>query len=214
MTHALHGFDHLAIPVTDLTRSRGWHVGTLGLTVEFEVPDRRTVALQDSDDFTISLQEAPAAVQPSACVLYFQVADVKASSPRGPRAGSSSPSARARSAEATGPRWGTPTGTSSVFWDERSMKEKCSDPGRHADVKPLGLAILIGMLLGGLVSGCAMSPAEQEAARRAWAERDAERARECARMGGRFVAGGCALAQLPRFRKRNAEISTGCAGVE
>ena len=41
-------FDHLRVPVTDLARSRRWYVETLGLTVEFEVPDRQTVALQDS----------------------------------------------------------------------------------------------------------------------------------------------------------------------
>ena len=41
-------FDHLRIPVTDLDRSRGWYIRTLGLKVEFEVPDRQTVALQDT----------------------------------------------------------------------------------------------------------------------------------------------------------------------
>lgn len=50
-------FDHLRIPVTDLARSRDWYVRTLGLKVEFEVPERRTVALQDTDGFTIFLQE-------------------------------------------------------------------------------------------------------------------------------------------------------------
>jgi catechol 2,3-dioxygenase-like lactoylglutathione lyase family enzyme len=54
-------FDHIRIPVTDLARSRAWYVDTLGLKVEFEVPERQTVALQDSDDFTIFLQE----VQPA-----------------------------------------------------------------------------------------------------------------------------------------------------
>ncbi len=50
-------FDHLRIPVTDLARSRDWYVRTLGLKAEFEVPERRTVALQDTDGFTIFLQE-------------------------------------------------------------------------------------------------------------------------------------------------------------
>jgi len=49
-------FDHLRIPVTDLDRSRRWYVDTLGLAVEFEVPDRQTVALQDGHDFTIFLR--------------------------------------------------------------------------------------------------------------------------------------------------------------
>ncbi len=39
--------DHLNLPVSDLERSRAWYTGALGLAVEFEVPDRRSVALQD-----------------------------------------------------------------------------------------------------------------------------------------------------------------------
>jgi catechol 2,3-dioxygenase-like lactoylglutathione lyase family enzyme len=49
-------FDHLRIPVTDLARSREWYIRALGLKVEFELPDRQTVALQDTDGFTIFLQ--------------------------------------------------------------------------------------------------------------------------------------------------------------
>jgi catechol 2,3-dioxygenase-like lactoylglutathione lyase family enzyme len=48
-------FDHLNLPVSDLDRSRDWYVSTLGLKVEFEVPDRRTVALQDGEGFAIFL---------------------------------------------------------------------------------------------------------------------------------------------------------------
>jgi len=44
------------IAVTDTTCSRDWYVATLGLKVEFEVPDRRTIALQDSEGFAIFLQ--------------------------------------------------------------------------------------------------------------------------------------------------------------
>ena len=58
-------FDHLRIPVTDLARSRDWYDRTLGLTVEFEVSDRQTVALQDTDDFTIFLQEVRSPVVPN-----------------------------------------------------------------------------------------------------------------------------------------------------
>ncbi len=50
-------FDHLSIPVTNVDRSREWYVATLGLKVEFEVPERRSVALQDSEGFAIFLQE-------------------------------------------------------------------------------------------------------------------------------------------------------------
>src|SRR5215475_11627100 len=72
-------FDHLRIPVTDLDRSRAWYVDTLGLKVEFEVPDRQTVALQDGEDFTILLQEVREPVQPNGAALWFQVDDVEAS---------------------------------------------------------------------------------------------------------------------------------------
>ena len=50
-------FDHLNIPVSSLERSRDWYVSTLGLKLEFEVPDRRTVALQDGEGFTITKSE-------------------------------------------------------------------------------------------------------------------------------------------------------------
>jgi catechol 2,3-dioxygenase-like lactoylglutathione lyase family enzyme len=58
-------FDHLRIPVTDLPRSREWYIRTLGMTVEFEMPDRQTVALQDTDGLTIFLQQVRAPVVPS-----------------------------------------------------------------------------------------------------------------------------------------------------
>jgi catechol 2,3-dioxygenase-like lactoylglutathione lyase family enzyme len=71
-------FDHLRIPVTDLARSRAWYLDTLALKVEFEVPDRQTVALQDSADFTIFLQQVAAPVRPNDAALWFQVDDVDA----------------------------------------------------------------------------------------------------------------------------------------
>lgn len=114
--------DHLRLPVSALTRSRDWYVGTLGLTVEFEVPDRQTVALQDGEGFTIFLQQAPAVVSPSGCALWFQVDDVdgtfRAWAARGIEFGH-------------GPRktyWGygaellDPDGYLIRLWDERSMK--------------------------------------------------------------------------------------------
>ena len=117
-------FDHLRIPVTSLSRSRGWYVDTLGLTVEFEVPDRQTVALQDSGGFTIFLQEVPSAVRPNGGALWFQVSDVEATFSDWSRRGV---------AFAHGPRksyWGygaeleDPDGYLVRLWDERSMKEK------------------------------------------------------------------------------------------
>jgi len=107
-------FDHLRIPVADLARSRSWYVDTLRLKVEFEVPDRQTVALQDSGDFTIFLQEVPSPVNPVGCALWFQVADVDATLPSGWPAGSSSRMVRASRTGATGLSSKTPTDTAFV----------------------------------------------------------------------------------------------------
>jgi catechol 2,3-dioxygenase-like lactoylglutathione lyase family enzyme len=117
-------FDHVRIPVADLTRSRAWYLRTLGLTVEFEVPERKTVALQDSDGFTIFLQEVPARVQPNGAALWFQVGDVDATFTEWSGCGIEF---------SHGPRkvyWGygaeltDPDGYLIRLWDERSMKEK------------------------------------------------------------------------------------------
>jgi catechol 2,3-dioxygenase-like lactoylglutathione lyase family enzyme len=117
-------FDHLRIPVTDLARSRDWYTRTLGLTVEFEVPDRRTVALQDTAGFTIFLQEGGSSVGSNGCALWFQVDDVDATFGEWSQRGI---------AFAHGPRktyWGygaelaDPDGYLVRLWDQRSMREK------------------------------------------------------------------------------------------
>jgi len=45
--------DYLAIPVRDVARSREWHTRHIGPTGEFEVPERKTVALKDDGGFTV-----------------------------------------------------------------------------------------------------------------------------------------------------------------
>jgi predicted enzyme related to lactoylglutathione lyase len=117
-------FDHLIIPVTDLTRSRSWYVSTLGLKVEFEVPERRTVAVQDSDDFTIFLQEAPAAVQPNGCALYFQVADVEAAFAEWSARGVEFSHDPRKVYWGYGAELKDPDGYLVRLWDKRSMQDK------------------------------------------------------------------------------------------
>lgn len=116
--------DHLAVPVTDVDRSRRWYVETLGLTVEFEVPDRQTVALQVSDDFTIFLQQAREAVRPSGCALYFQVADVQATFAEWSARGVEFSHAPRKSYWGYGAEPRDPDGYLVRLWDERSMKEQ------------------------------------------------------------------------------------------
>ena len=117
-------FDHLRIPVSDLARSRAWYTATLGLTVEFEVPDRHTVALQDGRDFTIFLQQVPAPVAPAGAALWFRVDDVEATF----RAWSARGVAFAHGPQKTywgyGVELGDPDGYLVRLWDERSMREQ------------------------------------------------------------------------------------------
>jgi catechol 2,3-dioxygenase-like lactoylglutathione lyase family enzyme len=116
--------DHLRLAVSDLDRSRRWYVETLGMRVEFEVSERRTVALQDSEGFTLFIQEVATPVSANGCALWFQVADVDAAYAEW--------SSR-KVAFSHPPRktyWGygaeltDPDGYLVRLWDEQSMKEK------------------------------------------------------------------------------------------
>jgi glyoxalase/bleomycin resistance protein/dioxygenase superfamily protein len=62
-----------------LRESCDWYVTTLGLKVEFEMPERRAVARKDSDGFAIFLQEIAESVILNGTALWFQVADADAS---------------------------------------------------------------------------------------------------------------------------------------
>jgi catechol 2,3-dioxygenase-like lactoylglutathione lyase family enzyme len=72
-------FDHLTLPVSNWTASRDWYVKSLGLKIEFEVPERRTVALQDQFDFTIFLVQDSVLFHPAGLSMTFQVDDVQKS---------------------------------------------------------------------------------------------------------------------------------------
>jgi catechol 2,3-dioxygenase-like lactoylglutathione lyase family enzyme len=69
--------DHLTIPVRQRAVSRDWYVSNLGLRVEFEVAERKTVALQDDAGFTLFLVESDE-MRSTPCTLTFQVDDVQA----------------------------------------------------------------------------------------------------------------------------------------
>lgn len=116
--------DHLAIPVTDVARSRAWYVGTLGLSVEFEMPARGTVALQDGEGFTIFLDPARAPVQPAACALWFQVADVDEAYAEWLARGAAFAHPPQKTYWGYGAELIDPDGYRIRLWDERSMKER------------------------------------------------------------------------------------------
>jgi predicted enzyme related to lactoylglutathione lyase len=94
------------------------------MQVEFEVPERQTVALQDSEGFALFLQQTLAGAHPDGCALWFQVDDVDAIFAQWSARGV---------AFAHGPRksfWGygveltDPDGYPIRLWDKTSMQEK------------------------------------------------------------------------------------------
>lgn len=115
-------FDHLNLPVSNLERSRDWWVSTLGLKVEFEVPDTRTVALNDGEGFAIFLQEKPGAAPGVA--LWFQVDDVDAIHAAWSARGIRFNHAPQKNFWGYGPELADPDGYLVRLWDARSMKEK------------------------------------------------------------------------------------------
>ena len=116
-------FDHLSVPVADVARSRAWYVATLGLKVEFEVPERNTVALQDSDGFAIFLQQSTSTVDPNGCAFWFQVADVDATFSDWSARGVEFSHGPQKSFWGYGVELVDPDGYRIRLWDEKSMKE-------------------------------------------------------------------------------------------
>jgi catechol 2,3-dioxygenase-like lactoylglutathione lyase family enzyme len=116
--------DHLTIPVQQYARSRDWYSSNLGLRVEFEVPERRIVALQDDGGFTLFLVESPQEQATPSCTVTFQVDDIDTQCRE--------LSARGVKFEKTPQKlfWGygaelrDPDGYLVYLWDEKSMLEK------------------------------------------------------------------------------------------
>jgi catechol 2,3-dioxygenase-like lactoylglutathione lyase family enzyme len=116
--------DHLTIPVGKYSRSRDWYVRHLGLRIEFEIPERKTVALKDDGNMTLFLVESATEQFTPSCTLTFQVADVDLKY--------SELSADSVTFEKTPQKlfWGygaelrDPDGYLIYLWDERTMQEK------------------------------------------------------------------------------------------
>ncbi len=116
-------FDHLNLPVSNLDRSRAWYITTLALKVEFEVPERRSVALQDGEGFAIFLQEKTDVV-PNGIALWFQVDDVDATFAEWSARGVAFTHGPRKSFWGYGAELADPDGYLVRLWDERTMKEK------------------------------------------------------------------------------------------
>jgi len=117
-------FDHLTIPVSNWTVSRDWYVKSLGLKIEFEVPERRTVALQDQFDFTIFLVQDSEPLDAAGVSLTFQVDDVQKSFEEISGKGLHFTHPPRKVFWGYGAELRDPDGYSIRLWDERSMKAK------------------------------------------------------------------------------------------
>jgi predicted enzyme related to lactoylglutathione lyase len=117
-------FDHLVIPVSDLARSRAWYVETFGLAVEFEVAERRAVALQDTGGFTIFLQQSDEGTPARGVALYFQVDAVDTSFQELSARGVAFSHPPTKTFWGYGAELADPDGYLIRLWDERSMKER------------------------------------------------------------------------------------------
>lgn len=116
-------FDHLALPVSSLDRSRAWYIETLGLKVEFEIAARRAVALRDGEGFAIFLEERPNVV-PNGIALWFQVDDVDKTFAECRTRGVAFAHGPQKNFWGYGPELRDPDGYIVRLWDERTMRDK------------------------------------------------------------------------------------------
>jgi len=117
-------FDHMSIPVTDSRASRDWYVANLGFKVEFEVPERKTVAIKDDAGFTIFLYDAEVPRAGAKCGLTLQVDDVDAKYHDLARRGLSFENSPRKLFWGYGTELRDPNGYLVMLWDEVSMREK------------------------------------------------------------------------------------------
>ena len=115
--------DHLTIRVRDLDAARAWYIGHLGLKLEFEVPGRRTVALQDDGGLTLFLDETAGDVAADGVVLTFQVDDVEETHRRLVAGGVSFVAPPGKRFWGYGAELRDPDGHLMLLWDEVSMRE-------------------------------------------------------------------------------------------
>ncbi len=116
--------DHLGIPVRDVARSREWYTTCFGFQVEFEVAERRTVALRDDADLTLFLVETSDAPIVPSCTLTFQVDDVESTYRELADSGVAFEKAPQKPFWGYGAELRDPDGYLEYLWDQRSMREK------------------------------------------------------------------------------------------
>ena len=116
--------NHLALLVSSYRRSRDWYRANLGLEVEFEIPERNTVALQDDGGLTLFLSEPPAGAVGATCTLAFEVDDVEATHRELATRGVQFEKTPQKLFWGYGAELRDPDGYLIYLWDEKSMREK------------------------------------------------------------------------------------------
>lgn len=116
--------NHLALFVGSYRRSRDWYATNLGLKVEFEIPERNTVALQDDGGLTLFLSEPVAGAVVANCTLTFEVDDVAAMHRELAARGLAFEKAPQKLFWGYGAELRDPDGYLIYLWDEQSMSEK------------------------------------------------------------------------------------------
>ena len=116
--------DHISIFVADEIRARDWYVASFGFRVEFEVPERHTVALVDDADLTLFLVRDAERARQDAFVFALQVDDVDAKFRELSGRGVVFEKAPARHFWGYGAELRDPDGHLLDLWDEKTMREK------------------------------------------------------------------------------------------
>jgi catechol 2,3-dioxygenase-like lactoylglutathione lyase family enzyme len=116
--------DHLTIFVADEARSRDWYVAHFGWQVEFDVPERHTIALQDDSGMTLFLVREPAVARSPSCILTLQVTDVDTKHRELSAAGVPFEKPPQKLSWGYGAELRDPDGYLVRLWDETSMREK------------------------------------------------------------------------------------------
>ncbi len=117
-------FDHMNMPVSDPFKSRDWYVKHFGFKVEFEVPERKTIALQDDAGFTIFLYPAAKPLDGAKCSLTLQVENVDDVHARLVKQGLKFTNPPAKYFWGYGADLLDPDGYQLLLWDEVTMREK------------------------------------------------------------------------------------------
>jgi catechol 2,3-dioxygenase-like lactoylglutathione lyase family enzyme len=117
-------FDHMNLPVKDPKASRDWYVRNFGFEVEFEVPERSTIAIKDDADFTIFLYPPSGSIAGAKCSLTLQVDDVEATYRELRERGLPFDNPPGKYFWGYGAELRDPDGYQVLLWDEVSMKEK------------------------------------------------------------------------------------------